>query len=237
MRHWNNKNNNHSFFFTVPLQSIAIVRCYQLIVNLPYSEDSEGPILHSQGQVNTIRAYSRTADGLLHIAARDQSVIYKAPYPSGIRQINLRKKAAETSHTDNETKQRNLWWCPVVIDLVNGYVYVASFTGAKVRDQRKCSNSKGERNHQPSLGQCSQVRSIISGLIFSLTWLNDRRCQSSQEAWWGGPLEPRARPHSDPAWWGRACCGHGPPPQRSRCPACPPGCDLPASTRCAQINL
>lgn len=52
-------------------------------MNLPYSEDSEGPILHSQGQVNAIRAYSRTADGLLHIAARYQSVIYKAPYPSG----------------------------------------------------------------------------------------------------------------------------------------------------------
>lgn len=67
----------------------------------PDSENGEGAILHPQGQVNAISADGCTADGLLHVTASYQCVIYKTPYPLD----------TEGSRTNVEAKP---WWDYIV---------------------------------------------------------------------------------------------------------------------------
>lgn len=55
----------------------------------PDSQHSERAVLHAQCQVDAVRTHCCTADGLLHVTACYQSMVYQAPYPTILKKAKL----------------------------------------------------------------------------------------------------------------------------------------------------
>ena len=52
------------------------------VETVPDPENGEGAVLHAQSQVDAVGADGCAADGLLHVAARDEGVVNEAPDPA-----------------------------------------------------------------------------------------------------------------------------------------------------------
>lgn len=78
---------------------------------------------------SVLTAAQRMGSSMLQRAIRAWSIRLHILQKERNKASQLRKKAAETLHTDNKRKQRCSCCCPVVIYLINDYICIVSVRG------------------------------------------------------------------------------------------------------------